>query len=141
MKFCDVRSHAKQRGIVCDLKFGQYLKLVQLASIRSSSIGKKRGQYQLGRLGDTGGYSAGNCRFITVEQNRLESVLNGGQELGNMNHSGEAHGHAKMTDKKVLQLRKLHCTGNYTQQALADRFGISLSTTNDIVRNKSWNHL
>lgn len=42
------------------------------------SIGRKSGQYQMGRYGDKGIYEKGNCRFITREQNQLERVLNGG---------------------------------------------------------------
>ncbi|USE39519.1 hypothetical protein [Endozoicomonas sp. SCSIO W0465] len=35
-------------------------------------IGLASNDYQLGRIGDTGGYVMGNCRFITQKQNKKE---------------------------------------------------------------------
>ncbi len=138
-KYCDVRSHAKSRGLVCDISFPQYMRLVLFAKLRSAKdIGNSRHKYQLARKGDTGGYSWGNCRFVTTWQNRQESVANGGQELGNARHSGVLNGHAKLTEAKVRSIRRLAKAGK-THEWLCTHFGVSsLSTMNDVIHHRSW---
>lgn len=138
-KYCDVRSHAKSRGLVCTISFPQYMRLALNAKLRSAKyIGKSRHKYQLARKGDTGGYIWGNCRFVPTWQNRQESVANGGQALGNLRHSGMRHGHAKLTDAKVRSIRKLAKEGK-THAWLCNHFGVaSLSTVNDVLHYRSW---
>ena len=60
------------------LSFEDYTTKVAEAGITSpSQIGRTLNQYQLGRLGDDGGYTIDNCRFITMAQNKLEQLANG----------------------------------------------------------------
>jgi hypothetical protein len=55
------------------------MKLAKRAGLSSpDNIGRSTHQYAMGRLGDTGNYVWGNCRFITVEQNLKERKKNGG---------------------------------------------------------------
>jgi len=53
---------------------------------------------------------------------------------------GIGHGHAKLTDKEVKELRRLYRSG-MRQQALADSFGVSQATVSEAIRGKTWSHV
>lgn len=70
--------NAKARKLSCTLSLDDYLFLARKAGLRTpDQVGMAVGSYNLGRVGDTGGYVKGNCRFITSEQNRRERSTNG----------------------------------------------------------------
>ena len=50
---------------------------------------------------------------------------------------GEQDGNSKLTEEEVLEIRKMYAEG-YTQQELADEFGVSVSQINNIVNRKNW---
>jgi hypothetical protein len=78
-KYRNLVGNAVQRDAECLLSFRQYLKLAIKAQLfHPDLIGRTAGKFVMGRLGDMGNYEWGNCRFITVEQNRLEKDLYGG---------------------------------------------------------------
>ena len=54
---------------------------------------------------------------------------------------GEVNGRSMLTDPDVLEIRRLYATGNYTQQALADMYGVARITISAIVRRTRWTHL
>lgn len=82
-------SHAQGRGAVCYLTFDQYVRLALDAGLTSpDQIGVGIDKYQLGRIGDTGNYELGNCRFITMRQNLDERFLNGGTREAGRKKSG-----------------------------------------------------
>lgn len=83
LKWRGVMIRAKRRQLRCELTFRQYLKLAIKACLtRPSQIGRASHEYNLSRIGDTGGYVVGNCRFILSAMNRDERVTNGGIERG-----------------------------------------------------------
>lgn len=47
----------------------------------------------------------------------------------------------KLTEEDVLNLRKLYATGKWTQQELADEFGINQPTVSEIILRKIWKHI
>ena len=49
--------------------------------------------------------------------------------------------HSKLTKNKVLEIRSLYSSGNFTQRDLADRFSISQTNISDIVNRKRWKHI
>jgi len=55
--------------------------------------------------------------------------------------AGETNPGVKLTDKKVLRIRKLYATGEYTQTAIAAAYGVSTAIVHDIVRRKAWKHI
>ena len=55
--------------------------------------------------------------------------------------SGEAHGNAKLTEYAVRWVRSYHATGDYTQQELADMYGIRRSTAGRIITRERWKHV
>ena len=66
------KATAKQQGIPFELELRDIHWLLYCAGIRIEQIGKGRGQYALARIGDTGPYAIGNCRFVTMEENIKE---------------------------------------------------------------------
>jgi len=55
--------------------------------------------------------------------------------------NGENHSLAKMTDKKVLRIRKLYATGEYTMAAIATAYGVYDSTVHRIIHRRTWKHI
>jgi len=55
--------------------------------------------------------------------------------------AGEKHPCAKLTDKKVLRIRKLYATGEYTLAAIATAYGVTAVCVRDVVRRITWKHL
>lgn len=54
---------------------------------------------------------------------------------------GEQFSFAKMTEQTVLEIRRLYETGEFSQQSLADKFGINQTNVSQIVRRKTWTHI
>ena len=54
---------------------------------------------------------------------------------------GEACSMSGLTDDGVREIRRLYATGEYTQQALADMYGVAQSTVSDIIHRKLWTHI
>lgn len=54
---------------------------------------------------------------------------------------GEDHRSAKLTEKKVKDMRTMHATGNYTYTELALLFGIDRGLAWGIVNRKYWRHV
>jgi hypothetical protein len=69
---------SRSRGVGSDLTFYQYLIKVTTAGLSEpAQIGREKGQFVLGRVGDVGRYTEESCRFITVEKNHSERFENG----------------------------------------------------------------
>ena len=54
---------------------------------------------------------------------------------------GEKHGQSKLSENQVLEIRRLHETGEYSQRGLAKMFGVSFQHVSDIVNRKKWQHI
>jgi len=54
---------------------------------------------------------------------------------------GEAHGMAKLTDKKVREIRKKYALGGVTYKQLATHYGVSPSLIGQVVRKEVWKHV
>lgn len=84
-----LKDTSKQRGHSFNLSFDEYMRLVKDAGLsHHNQIGKSIDSYQMGRIGDIGPYSSGNCRFITKRQNQIESKENGRTNLIWANRAG-----------------------------------------------------
>jgi hypothetical protein len=53
-------------------------------------------------------------------------------------HKGEDNSQAKLTWEIVDKIRRKYKTGKYTKKDLGVRYGISVYTVVDVLRNKSW---
>jgi len=54
---------------------------------------------------------------------------------------GERHGLSRLTNKQVLEIRRLYATRKYTQREIGCMFGYSQSAIQRIVTGASWPHL
>jgi group I intron endonuclease len=54
---------------------------------------------------------------------------------------GENNKHAKLIATQVIEIRQKYNTGNYTQQELADEYGISRRAVSHILNGSTWAHL
>lgn len=66
-----------------------------------------------------------NLQWLTPKEHRIYDKI-----------YGEGHGYFKLTDKQVLEIRKLYQSGYITQIKLANRFNISFQHISDIVNYK-----
>ena len=74
-KFLNKKNNSYKEGIYFDLTYKQWCELLKEACIKSSDLGFSGNNYVLARFGDKGGYTWGNCRFITQKQNILEKEI------------------------------------------------------------------
>jgi len=56
------------------------------------------------------------------------------------NRKGEKHPLARLTDEKVIEIRKLAGCG-MTQPAIAEKFGVNRQQIGRIVRRENWSHV
>jgi hypothetical protein len=68
-----LKSNAKRRGIIFELSFTAYERLVK-SSNYLEQVGKTKGSLQIDRIWNDLGYVEGNVRVITQEQNRAAYV-------------------------------------------------------------------
>ncbi len=54
---------------------------------------------------------------------------------------GELHSQHKFTEEQVLEMRTLWASGEWTQAALAERFGVYSGTVCKVVNRQRWSHL
>lgn len=54
---------------------------------------------------------------------------------------GEAHGKARLTAAKVLQMRAMYATGRFTLEDLSATFSTSVSNVHTVVTRQTWTHI
>lgn len=76
-----------------------------------------------------------NLEYVTRSQNQIHArdVLGTGTE-------GERNGRAKLTEKDVLEMRRLRLEGA-TQKELITRFGVNRNMVQRILYRKAWTHI
>ena len=60
---------------------------------------------------------------------------------GRLDNNGEKQGNAKLTEKDVLEIRRLYATGKVLQRELAKMWRICRPHISEIVNNKGWKHI
>jgi len=76
---------------------------------------------QINRILNDGNYEPNNCDWATYKEN-------------NWNRSNN-----KLTLEIANEIRTLYKTKNYTQQELADKFGVKRLAILEVINKKSWN--
>jgi len=76
-----------------------------------------------------------NLKYRTAKENKADSIKH-----GTSSHS-ETHGTAKLTNKEVLEIKQLLRTSNYSQNDIAEMFGVSKATINQINTKRHWSHI
>jgi hypothetical protein len=54
---------------------------------------------------------------------------------------GERHGHARLTEDDVREIRRLYAAGSARQVDIAAQFGVPQTNVSSIVRRKAWAHV
>jgi hypothetical protein len=54
---------------------------------------------------------------------------------------GEKHGHSKLTETQVREIRIKYANGGITQQQLALEYVVNRITINNIITRKNWFHI
>ncbi len=76
--------------------------------------------HTLDRLDSTGHYSKANCRWATREEQARNRE------------------YCKLTAAMAAEIRQLYSTGNFYQDELAARFGVSQATISQVCRDLTW---
>lgn len=73
--------------------------------------------------------------FLGTNTDNMQDAKNKGRTL-----IGEKNPQAKLTIDEVIAIREKYASGNYTQQALADEYGISRPNISMLASGVTWNH-
>lgn len=73
--------------------------------------------------------------FLGTQKDNVQDKMNKGRFI---KMKGRKNGRSIMTKDKVIELRKLYKSGNYTYMQLVKRFGISQTQVARIVKKESW---
>lgn len=61
---------------------------------------------------------------------------------GRMAHNcGEKHGRSKLTEKQVLEIRKIYKAENISQEKLGKRFNVCRQSIGHIINKQNWQHI
>jgi hypothetical protein len=75
--------------------------------------------------------------FLGTHKVNMGDMVNKGRSKGT---PGEAHNKAKLTDEKVLEIRRLFNAG-YSESALVKKFKVCQSTINRVILRQTWSHV
>ena len=78
-----------------------------------------------------------NLEWCTYQENTKHAVDTGLL----VKPKGELNGSSKLTEKQVIEIRKLYETGNYKQVELAEMYGLHKQYVNLIIHRRRWNHV
>lgn len=76
-----------------------------------------------------------NLRWDTRKANEEDKKRHGTHQTGSMNPA------AKLDEDRVIEMRRLYATGNYTTYKLSDMFGISRRVVSQTLKHKLWKHV
>lgn len=54
---------------------------------------------------------------------------------------GASHPQSKLTENKIREIIYAYDRGGVTYRELAHQYGVSASTINDVLNNRTWRHL
>lgn len=56
-------------------------------------------------------------------------------------NQGETRSNSKLTEEKVLEMRRLHKTAGVGKKKLSKMFGVSQSVAHRVIKNETWTHV
>lgn len=74
--------------------------------------------------------------FLGTQADNIADMISKGRQA-----KGEKHCNAVLTESDVLEIRRMYAFGNYSQAALARKFGVISSQISRIVNRKRWKHI
>ncbi len=84
--------------------------------------------------GDRANDHYSNLRWDTHKGNHADTLVHGTRSRG------ERHGHAKLTEEQVFEIRRLVDRGA-SHQSLAMRFNVARQTLSDAATGRTWAHI
>ena len=78
-----------------------------------------------------------NLEWVTGQENMDHAVKYGLMAI----QAGEHNGNAKLTNERVLLIRKIKSKLNLPDRVVAKMFRVSLATINYITNRKTWSHI
>jgi predicted XRE-type DNA-binding protein len=79
-----------------------------------------------------------NLRWGTKSDNAKDAMQHG---THSSLRAGEQNNRSKLTEQQVRQIIYTHRTGIFSQEEIAEQYGISQVAVSHIVLKKSWKHL
>lgn len=108
--------------------------------VAAAFLGPRPDGYQVNHInGDKHDNRDANLEYVTVSEQRLHAFRTGLQRPGGLR--GSDHPAAVLTEADVLEVRRLHALGRFTQAAIAAQFGITASTVSAIATGRLWKHV
>src|ERR1700733_786773 len=77
----------------------------------------------------------------THGDNMRDCWTKGRGRIPKSDNKGSKHGNAKLNERKVLKMRSMAATGDFTYTQLAEIFGVHRMNVSCIVRRKTWRHV
>jgi hypothetical protein len=81
-----------------------------------------------------------NLEWTTPREN-VDHFLDTGKRVGACTIKGEAHHLSRLTEERVIEMRRLFDEGNHDCMQIANIYGISHSTALQVLKGKSWKKL
>lgn len=78
-----------------------------------------------------------NLELVTPRENQMHSY----EVLGRKNLRGEKHWKAKLSEKKVLKIRRIRKIKKTPYAALAKMYRVSIPTISEIITRRTWAHI
>lgn len=83
-----------------------------------------------------------NLEWVSSKQNKQHAISLGlYKNLGKNTPKGSKCYCAKLTESKVIKIRKLYSDGGFTHLSLAKRYKVSENTICHIISYRSWKHI
>jgi len=80
--------------------------------------------------------------FLGTHDDNMQDMAQKGRSFGfRPRVAGIKHPLHKLTEKEVVEIRRLYATGGITQRELGKKFGVSQARIQIIVSNKGWRYL
>jgi transposase-like protein len=86
--------------------------------------------------------------FLGTSKDNVQDMVNKGRNrsLIDLNEParfarGERHGHAKLTDTLVREMRALRANNHLTYASIAKKYGVSFTTAYQAVNKQNWKHI
>src|SRR5699024_9857312 len=87
--------------------------------------------------GDKSNNTQGNLEWCTAREKKIHAYKTGLAK----GKKGIENSQGRLTNEKVISMRNLYATGEYTQKEIGKIFGISRRHAGDIVNGKKWTWL